>query len=547
MNKLLVVCLVGSSVGLTPGVLLPQHRDDIKVAFEVGVPPAPRAAALVPQVPPPDGAAMTFRQARINIPDVVSDMRAVDLNKDGFTDIVVLDKQNKCLKVYLGDATLSFTKRYKYGFSQAGSLILAIADFDGSGKPDVAVASVKTAKPVSIFFGRGDGRLIGSPLSLTPSTRVYGELGGGTAADLDGNGRPDILAGGGSRLLSFLNLGKKKFKAKDFSPNSNSGFVAADFDGDKKADCFLYGHDYPGRKVYFFKGLGDGTFLKRNGYKVEIRNSQCPLYAADLTRDGKMDLFGRGDTDSGDGNNWVFPGRGNGTLGAKKRIPGQGSLTNGVAIADFDGDGIPDLAAAEENGLWVYPGKGTGAFGPAAILGEGIPFWRDRSGKDGSQVIGWGHFNVDRRPDLVGIGGDWSRAFSNLYVFQNGLAPATLTLSSLAVTTLTHSTDRIAFAGSFDYAGTDCVFKYLPEESHPGKSAYITFGLRLDLPDPFSDIYVTYMVSGAFLEGLNPDAGTIVFNLDLQSPVSVGGFVPVVSLTSFRLVDFNLIRSNILW
>lgn len=523
---------------LAPVALRSQAEDDVKVAFTIDPAPGPRIVIPGPPLPSPNGAAMTFRQARVNIPDLVADMRAVDLNKDGYTDLVLLDEQNKCLKVYLGDAALTFAKKYKYGFSKAGGRIVAIADFDGNGKPDVAVENVTAAKPVSIFFGRGDGRLIGSPLNLASSENVFGSIYYGATADLDGNGRPDILVQDfTNKLFAFLNLGKKKFKASTFAPGMGLGFAAADFDGDKKSDCFIY--DRASTKVLFFKGLGDGSFLKRGGYKVEYSFVTCDLYAADLNRDRKMDLVGQGKGFYGTGRNWAFPGRGNGTLGAKKLLPGLGSLAHGAAIADLDADGSPDLAAAEANGLWVYPGKGTGAFGAASILGEGLSF---SGAREGAQGIGWGRFNSDRRPDLVGVNPNGT--INNLIVFQGGLTPATLAVSNLSVTALTHGTDRIAFAGSFDYTGANCLFKYLAGESHPAKSAYLTFKVLIDLLPGMPDFLVTYTVTGAFLEGLNPDAGTLAFNLDLQSPVSVSGFVPEVSLQYLRLVDFNLVVSN---
>jgi len=52
-------------------------------------------------------------------------------------------------------------------------------------------------------------------------------------------------------------------------------------------------------------------------------------------------------------------------------------------------------------------------------------------------------------------------------------------------------------------------------------------------------------VTGSFLDGLNPDSGTIAFNLQLPSPVTViSGTPPDLSLLSFYLYDFNLVRSN---
>lgn len=168
---------------------------------------------------------------------------------------------------------------------------MAVADFDKSGKPDLAVENVTATKPVSIFFGKGNGQLIPSPLHLTSSASVVGWLEFGSAADLDGNGLPDILVQDcTNQLFSFLNQGKKKFTAKNFKPGVGLGFAAGDFNGDKKDDGFIY--DMWEHKVYFFKGLGDGTFLKMNGYKVEDSFSSCDLYAADFNKDGNPDLVG---------------------------------------------------------------------------------------------------------------------------------------------------------------------------------------------------------------------------------------------------------------
>jgi hypothetical protein len=75
-----------------------------------------------------------------------------------------------------------------------------------------------------------------------------------------GNGLPDIIAQDfTNQLFLFLNQGKKKFTAKNINPGL---------------------------------GLGDGTFLKLNGYKVEDSFTSCDLYAADFNKDGKPDLVG---------------------------------------------------------------------------------------------------------------------------------------------------------------------------------------------------------------------------------------------------------------
>lgn len=517
--------------------LAAQSRDDIKVVFERSDPAAIRAAA--PRRMDPDRAAPAFRQVRINIDDAISDLRAVDLNKDGVTDIVILDKTNKRVRVYLGDRALSFSRTYKYGFSTAGDRILAVADFDKSGKPDVAVESTTSTRPASIFFGKGNGQLLGAPLHLTSSASVFAGLWYGGTTDLDGNGLPDILAQDFARkLFSFRNLGGKRFKAAHFDPGVGVGFAPGDFDGDKKGDAFIF--DSSGRKVYFFKGLGDGTFLKQKGYTAEDSFMTCDLYAADFNNDKKLDLLGQGKGFGGTGNNWVYLGRGNGQLANRKFLPGQGSLRYGAAVANLDGDAKVDLAAAEDGGVWFYKGKGNGSFSPAVVLGEGLDFGFLSYG---AQSIGAGDFNKDGKPDIVGaanLGG-----FYSLLAYLNGQTPATLAISNLVKTKLEHTKDRILFAGSLDYAGTGCVFKFLAAANDPRKSAHLVFKVQVDLP--VSDVYITYIVSGEFLNGLNPDAGTVPFDLDLPSAVTIlAGSYPSVYLLDLRLRDFNLVTSNTL-
>jgi len=537
MAKLFPALFLVISSGLGPGPLAAQARDEVKVAFEKSDRPAHSAHIMSPRSTVLNGAAATFRQARVNISDLIADMRTVDLNKDGITDIVILDKQNKRILVYLGDRALAFKKKYSYGFGKAGGRFVAVADYDKSGKPDLAVENVTTTKPVSIFFGKGNGQLVPSPLNLTSSASVFGGLKFGSAADLDGNGLPDILAQDfTNQLYAFLNQGKKKFSAKNFKPGVGLGFAAGDFNGDKKDDCFIY--DMRDHKVYFFKGLGNGTFLKMNGYKVEDSFTSCDIYAADFNKDRKLDLLGQGKGFGATGNNWVYMGRGNGTLGSKKFLPGTGSLANGVAVADLDGDKLLDLAAAETGGIWLYSGKGTGRFGTASVLGEGLSF---AARDDGVQGVGWGDFNKDGKPDIVGS--NPQGLFYNLIFFLGGQAPASLQISNLSVTQLEHTSNQILFAGSFGYTGTNCVFKYLAGESNPRKSAYLVFEIKIDLP--VNDVYVTYFVTGSFLNGINPDSGTIAFNFALPSPVTViSGTLPSVYLLEFYLRDFNLIKSN---
>ncbi|MBZ6472143.1 FG-GAP-like repeat-containing protein [Streptomyces griseocarneus] len=93
----------------------------------------------------------------------------------------------------------------------------------------------------------------------------------------------------------------------------------------------------------------------------------------DLDKDGKDDLIA---TEIGTGKLFLYSGSGN---GVKSRVEiGRGGWNgmSDIAGADFNGDGIGDIAAVEsapgeEGKLYFYPGNGNGGFGDRVEIGNG--------------------------------------------------------------------------------------------------------------------------------------------------------------------------------
>ena len=120
-------------------------------------------------------------------------------------------------------------------------------------------------------------------------------------------------------------------------PCGAAAAVPGDFNGDGAQDLVVV--DYRSFEVAVLLGNGDGTFGAPVAYPTGP--SPATIAVADFTGDGVLDLavpnwnFNSGNTVS------VLVGNGNGTFQAADRdvLGGRGVL--GIAAADFNGDGNP--------------------------------------------------------------------------------------------------------------------------------------------------------------------------------------------------------------
>jgi hypothetical protein len=120
-----------------------------------------------------------------------------------------------------------------------------------------------------------------------------------------------------------------------------SSLVSGDFNGDGKLDLAVTndssGYTGPGQSSYsILLGNGDGTFQMPVTTELAVNTTPTSIQTADFNGDGVLDL-----AVLGSGNPMILLGKGDGTFQTPQSFAfGESALV----VGDFNGDGLPDLA-----------------------------------------------------------------------------------------------------------------------------------------------------------------------------------------------------------
>jgi hypothetical protein len=281
-----------------------------------------------------------------------------DFNGDGKLDLAILSYDGLTmtdLTILLDNGDGSFSAKPTVVFqrgSPGGDVILgtmAAADFNGDGKLDLAVVGdYVSSGGVTILLGNGDGTFAAAGPNLDP-TADFALIATG---DFNGDGiqdfvTPNYFEFGGSPTI-FLGKGDGTFTFQpmsltlDYFPTS---VLVGDFNSDGVLDLAF--SDLNGVEIAL--GNGDGTFNETSASPIQVPTELYSLQAGDFNRDGKLDLAG---LDAYFGQIVILLGAGDGTFAVTKATPGVSASTFGthqIAAADFNGDGVPDLALLTYN------------------------------------------------------------------------------------------------------------------------------------------------------------------------------------------------------
>ncbi len=330
-------------------------------------------------------AQLTFQPSQITSSQYVLVAHG-DFNNDGREDLVAEDdtRFQRVDHLYLSNGDGTYRAPIKLP-----AVVQAIGDFNGDGKLDYATANVNStdnSTTVTVFLGNGDGTFQ-APKNTTGIDELPFSL---VPADLNHDGKTDLVEfifrnssntfTIPARLQLLISKGDGTFSkgqtivaATGSLANESLGTVlTGDFDGDSKPDVAVTYNDTAnlGTTVQVFYGDGAGH-LGSPSLTVDPKHfTESGPMVADVNNDGRSDIVSDGDDSAGLLQLLtIFTGNANRTFGYST-IP-TNQCPQGLAVADFNGDGLNDIAYADApcdegnppTDIAIRLGEGAGKFG----------------------------------------------------------------------------------------------------------------------------------------------------------------------------------------
>jgi hypothetical protein len=285
-------------------------------------------------------------------------MVAVDLDGDGKKDIVALNDLTSygnastvaILQNLSSPGHISFANQVEY--VSFGAKHVFVADLDGDGRPDIITSGIGGATTMQFFLNAStvDHIVLGNPINYNPPGTPLGFM------DFNGDGKPDMLFSNGLSAGIALNtsVGDSISFSSPFTIYSTvydhfiSGAAIGDIDGDGKPDIFLANSATSQGSFAVLRNTSTNLSISFADTNYLVSGKPFFPLLADVNGDGKPDLIAA---------DYVSPtvfsiyenlsARGSIALAPGQyyfSFPNSYLFLGGAFAADFDGDGKTDLA-----------------------------------------------------------------------------------------------------------------------------------------------------------------------------------------------------------
>ena len=333
-----------------------------------------------------DGTFQTAQSFPFALEGQYQNIAVADFNGDGIPDVAAQGVTSGSVAVVLGaqHGTLAAKQLITSVCTNTFTYGIAAGDVNGDGKADVVAVfgggSDSCNHEVAVLLGLGTGKFKKAAFYPTGAgtnaqeEEVY-------LVDVNGDAKLDIVIANSDGTLSvLLNKGNGTYTTEALVPAVANLFYQesltfADFNGDGKMDIALTSRGAYST-VWVLPGNGNGTF----GAPIQTQTSYVvdAAVAGDFNKDGKPDLLAtiNGIPNCGSGSQFL-QGNGNGTFTAGAiNCLGGGAFSNAPVAADFNADGnldviIPYSAGNFELGPALLQGNGNGTFTPTEFYYTG--------------------------------------------------------------------------------------------------------------------------------------------------------------------------------
>jgi len=338
-----------------------------------------------------------------------------DFNNDGIPDLIVGDNAASVASVALGNGDGTFGDWIGGCGTSDPSSVVAVGKFDGKNLD--ALANDIWGGYAALCLGDGTGEFPKTELFPVNVSNIVTSF---ASADFNRDGTDDLafvtgLNGlGVGELYVYLSNGDGTFRGPLLRTATTNPVAVAtgDFNNDGNQDIVILTDDNTDFGAYVAVLLGDGTGGFTSPIKFRIPKYHgndiawaSALAVADFNGDHNLDVAVTFIRDS-DRSSYVLIllGNGDGTL-RKGATSHAGPDPMSVAVADFNGDGIPDLVVANDpcspscgnpGSISVLVGNGDGTFQPPQTFSVNGEF----------PQLTVADVNGDGKPDVVTANGD---------------------------------------------------------------------------------------------------------------------------------------------
>ncbi|HLX68137.1 MAG TPA: FG-GAP-like repeat-containing protein [Verrucomicrobiae bacterium] len=230
-----------------------------------------------------------------------------DINGDGKPDIITANNSDGTLTILTNSAgrfPVALTIPVDSGKSSTFSF--AVADLNGDNKPDIAAGDWSNGW-IEVLTNAGGGNFVSNAVYQAGGPPGQGPL-SVVAADFNHDGKMDIASANSDRTLTiFTNAGngilvQSQLISDPLYPYAPPDYslMAADVDGDGYPDLLVSGSPDGGNSAFFltlYNSGSGGTFVTDYTGSTEVVNTPVPYFtswsvATDINGDGKPDLIG---------------------------------------------------------------------------------------------------------------------------------------------------------------------------------------------------------------------------------------------------------------